>query len=31
MVVQHQERTTCQHEFLPKLIETGKSGFIVKV
>ena len=31
MAVQHQERTTCQHKFPPKLIETEKPGFSVKV
>ena len=30
-VVQHQERTTCQHKFPPKSIETEKSGFSAKV
>ena len=29
MDVKHQERTTCQHKFPPKLIETEKPGFSV--
>ena len=31
VLVQHQERTTCQHKIPPKLIETEKPGFSVKV
>ena len=31
MVVQHQERTTCKPKFPPRLIETEKPGFSVKV
>ena len=31
MVVQHQEKTTCQHKFPPKSIETEKPGFSVKL
>ena len=27
--MQHQERTTCQHKFPPKSIETEKPGFSV--
>ena len=31
MVVQNQERATCQHKFPPNSIETEKPGFSVKV
>ena len=31
MDVQHQERTTCQHKFPAKPIETEMPGFSVKV
>ena len=31
MDVKHHERTTCKQKFSPKLIETEKLGFSVKI